>query len=288
MKLDRIKASGPGTRVKRLEALVLLFGCIAFGYAFTFVHGATPAGDVVPEFAPTETNETAQDFSKFQHSNPMHTRLPCLLCHKRAEGLTTPKMPGHMPCAGCHVQQFSDNTSPMCTICHTSTGVKPFPQLRSFNIQFNHAKHLSQTNCATCHRSTRRGVAFSVPSGANAHVTCFQCHGPRTEVGGKNIGSCGECHQSGRPVRGSDWAKAFAENFSHQEHIRQGNMNCATCHTVRAGAARGKQVSAPAASMHFAPPGSVSCGGCHNNKRAFGPGDFTNCKRCHEGKTFKF
>ena len=29
------------------------------------------------------------------------------------------------------------------------------------------------------------------------------------------------------------------------------------------------------------------CSSCHNNKRAFGE-DFTQCKRCHEQRTFKF
>ena len=285
-KMQQSKDRVSGT--KRLEVAVLILAVLAFGYAFTIFPKNTSVEEPVADLTEPPTSSPAQDFSKFQHSNPMHTRLPCLLCHVRTEGATKPKFPGHMPCAGCHVQQFADNTNPICIICHTATSVKPFPALRSFNIQFDHASHIRQANCATCHKTSRRGVAFSVPSGANAHVTCFQCHGPRTEIAGRNIGSCSECHVPGRPVRGSEWAKAFTLNFSHQEHIRQGKMNCAACHTVRAGASRGRQVSAPAASMHFAPAGSLSCGGCHNNKRAFGPGDFTNCKRCHEGKTFKF
>lgn len=271
----------------RLKVAVVIIASAAFGYAFTVVPKTTSAGETYTENNGPSTIESVQDYSKFLHSNPMHERLPCLLCHVRSEGSTKPKLPGHMPCASCHVQQFAGNTSPMCNICHTATSVKPFPPLRSFGIRFDHNQHIRQTNCATCHKPSRREVAFSVPSGANAHITCFRCHGPRTEVGGQNIGSCSECHQPGRPVRASESAKAFTVNFSHQEHIRQGNMSCAVCHTVRAGA-RGKQVSAPAASMHFAPAGSLSCGGCHNNKRAFGPPDFANCKRCHEGKTFKF
>ncbi|MBK8464754.1 MAG: hypothetical protein IPL32_02905 [Chloracidobacterium sp.] len=272
----------------RLKLVVLIVACAAFGYGFTvFPKNTLDEKPSTENLVPIVSN-SAQNFSKFQHSNPMHSRMPCLLCHVRTEGSTTPKLPGHTSCAACHVQEFAGNTSQMCTICHTDTSVKPFPPLRSFNIKFDHSRHTRQTNCATCHRPSRRGVAFSMPSGANAHVTCFQCHGPRTEVAGRNIGSCSECHQPGRPVKGSEWAKAFTVNFSHQEHTRQGKMNCAACHTIRPGAARGKQVSSPAASMHFAGAGSVSCGGCHNDKRAFGPADFTNCKRCHEGKTFKF
>jgi len=287
-----VKAITPSTkstlsRIKRLQAAILLTGLVVFGYAFTTLQASTTGAEPIPESPTVEANEN-EDYSKFRHSNPMHSRLPCLLCHVRSEGRTTPKMPGHMPCASCHVQQFADNQSQLCIICHTPTGVKAFPPLRSFNVRFDHSKHLRQTSCATCHKPSRRGVALSVPSGASAHVTCFQCHGPRTEVGGRNIGSCAVCHQPGTPVRGSDWAKAFSVNFSHQEHARKGAGSCSTCHTVQAGSARGRQVTAPTAAMHFARAGKPSCATCHNNRRAFGAEDFANCKRCHEGKTFKF
>jgi c(7)-type cytochrome triheme protein len=165
--------------------------------------------------------------------------------------------------------------------------VKSFPPLRSFGVKFNHGMHVRQTGCASCHRSNRGGVGFSIPSGANAHATCFTCHGPQTTIGGRNIGSCGTCHTPGSPSRASDQAKAYSLNFSHREHLR-GKTDCPTCHTVLAGSSRGRQVTEPAAAMHFPPAGRTSCGTCHNNKRAFGPPDFNDCKRCHEGKGFTF
>lgn len=229
------------------------------------------------------------DYSRFMHANPSHSRLPCLLCHRRDDNSARMRFPGrpdHLPCAGCHTQQFSDPSSPMCNICHSNkeTGaLRAFPPLRSFRVKFDHGKHLRQTNCATCHKPTRRGVAFSMPRGASAHVTCFQCH-----TANKPLGACNICHTPGRPVRASESAKAFAVNFSHQEHARRGSMNCSTCHTVRAGAARGRQVSSPVAAMHFAPARSQSCAACHNGKRAFGANDFSNCKKCHERDSFKF
>ncbi|MBK8302994.1 MAG: cytochrome c3 family protein [Chloracidobacterium sp.] len=87
---------------------------------------------------------------------------------------------------------------------------------------------------------TNRHVAasLSIPSGASAHRTCFQCHGPQTETGGRNIGSCSTCHQPGRLVRTSENAKAYGVNFSHQEHLSRGKTNCASCHNVLAGGAR--------------------------------------------------
>jgi c(7)-type cytochrome triheme protein len=240
------------------------------------------------EALPIEFESQIGDFSRFQHSLPQHNRMPCLLCHKRDDNSTAPKLPGHMPCAGCHTEQFANNNSNICKICHTNpqTGsVKRFPQLRSFNARFDHAKHLRTTNCATCHKPAQRGVALSIPAGFNAHTSCFQCHSSNAQ---ENMSSCGTCHQPGRLTRTSESARAFAVNFSHAEHGARQSLNCATCHTVRAGMARGRQVTAPQASMHFPPGRTQSCATCHNNRRAFGGDDFSDCKRCHEGNRFRF
>jgi c(7)-type cytochrome triheme protein len=247
--------------------VVFLLCCSGFGYFL--IH-------------PTKAQET--DFSRFKHSNPTHTRLPCLVCHVRGDNSGTMKYSGHIPCASCHQQQFAEgNKSAICTICHTATGVKRFPSLKSFNARFDHAKHLSQANCASCHKSARGGVGFSIPSGANAHTSCFQCH---TASSGNVMSSCGTCHQPGSPSRTSEWAKAYTTSFTHSKHLQ--TMNCASCHTVKAGLGRGKQVSSPLTSMHFAPKNTPSCGACHNNKKAFGGEDFSDCKRCHRGTSFKF
>lgn len=274
---------------RRFELIVLIAGCFLLAAMFIFGSKASViADDPLDSYTIAETE--AQDYSRFRHSNPMHARMPCLLCHKRDDNSAAPKLSGHLPCSGCHTQQFADSGSQICTICHTNvqTGAtKRFPPLRSFNVRFDHARHLRQTNCATCHKPSRRGVALSMPSGIGGHTTCFQCHGPRTEIGGQSIGSCGTCHQPGRPGRNSDWAPAFAKNFNHAEH-RVRNLNCSSCHTVRTGMARGRQVSKPAASMHFASSRTQSCATCHDNKTAFGGRDFADCKRCHQGPSFKF
>ena len=237
------------------------------------------------------TNSIADspELAKFRHSNRYHSELSCLICHRRDNNsarITLPGKEGHTPCIGCHTQQFENNNSPICTICHTNSekgSIKRFPPLRSFNVRFNHAKHLRSANCATCHKPTRRGVALSIPAGAKAHSTCFQCHSSKAS---HNMSSCSLCHQPGRrPGRISESAKAFAVNFSHRKHIR---TNCSACHRILKNAPRGKQVTAPIAAMHFAPRKAQSCATCHNNKRAFGGDDFADCKRCHTGKNFTF
>ena len=225
----------------------------------------------------------AQDFSRFRHSDATHTRLPCLVCHTRNDNSAAMRFPGHIPCASCHQAQFADNTNPICMICHTTTDLKRFPGLKSFNARFDHATHLRQTNCASCHKPNRRGVGFSIPSGRGAHSSCFQCH---TASASNEMASCGTCHQPGSPPRTSDWAKAYTTSFSHSSHLR--SMNCASCHMVRTGMGRGRQVTSPLTSMHFAPRGAASCANCHNNRRAFGGDDFNDCKRCHRGNSFKF
>lgn len=269
------------------EVLVMLGGILFFGYALVVGFAGKIETSASPEAnVPVTTQD--KDYSKFTHTNAFHSRLPCLLCHRRDDNSAQIRFPGkidHLPCTGCHSLQFSDPASPICTICHTNadTGaMKRFPGLRSFGFKFDHSRH-TRTNCATCHKVDRGGVARSIPSGPSAHNTCFQCHTSRTAMG-----SCNICHQSGRLVRTSESAPAFRKSFSHAKHLVAKSVNCATCHSLRPGAGRGRQMSAPLVSMHFAPPESLSCGGCHSGKRAFGPDDFANCKRCHIGNRFRF
>ncbi len=240
--------------------------------------------------------EAGVDYSKFKHETGNHARLPCLLCHRRetnAAQLTRPGGSGHVPCAGCHAQQFADPASPVCTICHTDTQsgkLKPFPRLRSFNMRFDHAVHAraGRTTCATCHRPARGGVAMTIPSGLSAHVTCFRCHDSRASSGERDISSCGTCHAPGRHIRMSQAAPAFRVGFSHAKHGRSEGLTCNQCHRVRSGVARKLQVSSPRPLNHHAAPAAFSCMTCHNGKRAFGGDDFSACKRCHTGRTWRF
>ena len=229
----------------------------------------------------------ATDFSQFKHDNRNHARLPCLLCHRRENNSPQPTLPGkaaHAPCVGCHAQQFSNPASEICTICHTdaqSGKVKAFPALRSFDARFDHSKHTG-TACATCHRRSRGGIALSIPSRTNAHVTCFSCHTPNAQSNGRNISSCSTCHQLGRLVRTSEQAPAYRIGFSHTNHDASEKLGCAACHQVR-----GRQVSAPSPLNHHARAGAFSCASCHNGQQAFGGDDFSVCKRCHKGSAWR-
>jgi c(7)-type cytochrome triheme protein len=258
--------------------------------AFADEEAALVAHSAVAESA--EAGPQGADYSRFNHTNPEHARLPCLLCHRRADNSPRPTLPGHQPCAGCHQQQFAEGPGPVCSICHTrpeGPGVKSFPPLKTFNVRFDHARHNAggarpREGCAACHRPLRGGVALSIPAGFAAHSNCYQCHTPRAQSGGRDISSCGACHEVGRHRRTPTTARAFAVGFSHAAH-RKG-LGCADCHSVRAGAPQGRQVTSPQPSMHHASPRAQSCMTCHNDRRAFGGDDFRDCTRCHKGGTW--
>jgi c(7)-type cytochrome triheme protein len=285
---------------RALSLAVLCAGLLLF-VAVMALDSRTSARTTPVEAAPAFPTEAAAaepqglDFSKFGHTNPQHARLPCLLCHQRTDNAARPKRPGHTPCAGCHAQQFADQSSPICTICHTSppnAALKGFPPLRTFSVRFDHATHTGagarSADCATCHRPERRGVALSIPAGTSAHTTCFQCHTPRAQGrAGQDISSCGACHRLGRYARTPETAAAYRVNFSHSAHTSKG-LACAECHTVRPGAAQRRQVTSPQPLMHHASPGARSCMTCHNDKRAFGGEDFKDCTRCHRGDAWHF
>lgn len=277
--------------------LGLIFVCILIGLiAVTiFSSGAAFSMPNLPAQSPQAQMQFPEglDYSKFQHSSRNHSRLPCLLCHRRDSNAAVPKRPGasgHLPCAGCHAQQFTNSDSPICTICHTdvkSGALKPFPHLRSFRMKFDHSRHVSMgsVNCATCHRPSRAGVAMSIPAGFNAHTTCYRCHTPRAQSGGRDISSCGTCHQLGGYARTPESAAAFKFSFSHAKHQK---VTCNECHQVRAGMPQRKQVTAPEPLNHHATGRAQSCMTCHDGKRAFGGEDFAVCKRCHTGPTWHF
>jgi c(7)-type cytochrome triheme protein len=277
LSLDKPRARG---RRRVLSLSLLIGGCLAL--ALPLLLEARASGPV-------------GDFSKFSHTSAQHARLPCLLCHTRAASTPRPSLPGHARCAGCHAGQFADPASPICTICHTSPqsgAVKSFPPLRTFNATFDHAKHARgaarpRAGCAACHTPVRGGVALSIPARLGAHSTCFQCHTPRAQFAGRDISSCGTCHRVGRLARTPTSAPAYRVNFSHAEHAAA-DLGCADCHAVRPGMPRGRQVTSPLPSQHHASRRATSCMTCHDNKRAFGGDDFSDCKRCHEGNTWRF
>jgi c(7)-type cytochrome triheme protein len=246
-------------------------------------------------------SSAVQDYGNFLHSSASHSKLNCASCHKRTDNSAIPQFPGHKACADCHFAQFVTPQIPMCNICHSSlSGGNPplrgFPTRfkESFNAKFDHAQHSTgearpASNCAACHTaSQQRGVAMTIPGGIVAHNNCYQCHSPGKTFGGRDISSCATCHETAGYRRTSTNSTAFNTGFSHAKHGPRQRLNCADCHTLRAGLPQGRQVTSPRAAQHFSAGSTRSCASCHNNRRAFGEEDFDDCKRCHTGQTFSF
>lgn len=242
------------------------------------------------------------DYSKFLHSSQKHSSLACNSCHERTDNSATPRFPGHKACTDCHRSQFTTPQVPMCTICHTdiSSGnppLKNFPASfnEPFNVKFDHAQHMNgaarpQRGCSGCHSSPiNRGVGLSIPANLAAHNGCYTCHTPSSKSSaGREIASCGVCHDQ-KPYRPTITnARGYRYAFSHADHGAREKLACTDCHRSTAGAPQTRQVSSPTAAEHFVNTGSTTCLTCHNGKRSFG-GDlaFKDCKRCHAGSTFR-
>lgn len=257
---------------------------------------------VVASIASVSAQEPGADYANFKHTSAKHTSLACTSCHQRtADNSIQPRFPGHAACTSCHLAQFVTPAVPLCSICHVDVKsapppLKAFPTVfkESFNVKFDHAQHMSgsarpRNGCAACHdRPLNRGVGFSIPARLGAHAGCYSCHTPASRSArGNDIASCGVCHEARSFARSSTNARAFRVGFKHSEHGARQRLNCSECHNVLPGASQSRQVSSPQAAEHFAGR-AMSCATCHNGRRSFG-GDlaFADCKRCHEGATFR-
>ena len=251
---------------------------------------------------PNSAQGPENDYSRFIHTSQRHASLACTACHTRSgDNSTVPRFPGHDACTKCHLAQFVTPNVPMCVICHSdvktaSAPLKAFPAKfnESFNVKFDHSQHMSGSarpanGCQSCHgRSTARGAALVIPVGLNAHSGCYSCHTPSSKTpAGREMASCGVCHDAKSYSRTSTNARSFRYAFSHAQHGRRERLDCADCHRLTAGAPQSRQVSSPAPAEHFAAGGST-CFTCHNGKRSFG-GDlaFKDCARCHRSSTFR-
>lgn len=243
------------------------------------------------------------DFSNFKHTSQRHASLACTACHTRtADNSATPRFPGHKACTSCHLSQFVTPNVPMCAICHTDVNnsnppLKAFPTRfkESFNSKFDHVQHNTgagrpPSGCASCHtRLGGRAAALSIPASISAHNQCYSCHTPASKSSaGRELASCGVCHDVKAYSRTSTNARAFRYAFSHAKHGNAQRLGCADCHRLTAGLPQSRQVSSPATAEHFPATRGLTCLTCHNGNRSFG-GDlaFKDCRRCHTSATFR-
>ena len=242
------------------------------------------------------------DYSHFKHTSARHTSLACASCHQRSDNSAIPRFPGHKACISCHSGQFVTSNTPMCIICHTDVNssnppLRSFPTKfnESFNVKFDHAQHMTgaarpPAGCSACHsRTGGRAAALGIPASMSAHNQCYSCHTPSSKSqSGREIASCGVCHDQKSFGRTTTSARSFRFAFSHAKHGGAQRLACADCHLLSAGAAQTRQVSSPSPLEHFASTRGLTCLTCHTGKRSFG-GDlaFKDCRRCHSSASFK-
>jgi c(7)-type cytochrome triheme protein len=243
---------------------------------------------------------SAQDYSRFLHTSAKHASLACKDCHQRNDNSARPTLPGHKACTSCHLTQFTTAAIPMCSICHTSVNgddppLKPFPDRfqEGFNTKFDHAQHMTgaarpRNGCNSCHNaSLRRGAAMTIPVGISAHNGCYSCHTPNAQANGRDLASCGVCHDAKGYSRTSTDSVAFRYAFSHSTHSSRQRLNCTDCHNYTRGLPQKRQVSSTRTLEHF-PVGANTCASCHEGRRSFGGDlDFKNCAKCHPGQSFR-
>src|SRR5215208_7028825 len=188
------------------------------------------------------------DYSKFLHNSQRHSSLACNSCHERTDNSATPRFPGHKACTDCHRSQFTTPQVPMCTICHTdiSSGnppLKNFPTSfkEPFNVKFDHVQHnlaaaRPQRGCPACHGSPiNRRVGLSIPANLAAHNGCYTCHTPSSKSSaGREIASCGVCHEQRAYRPTSTNARAYARGFSHADQDARERLACTDCHRLKA------------------------------------------------------
>lgn len=286
----------------RWVGLALISGLCFAGLASAFTSPKHEPRDLDWTTSPTFAQGPELDYSTFKHSSQKHATLACTSCHTRSDNAASPRFPGHKACTDCHLSQFVTPNVPMCSICHVDVNsgnppLKGFPTRfnEPFNVKFDHAQHNTgaarpANGCVTCHaRVGGRAAALSIPAGLSAHNQCYTCHTPNSRSSsGKEIASCGVCHDQKSYSRTSTNARAYRYAFSHAKHGRGQRLDCADCHRLTAGMPQSRQVSSPVASEHFPVSRGMTCLTCHNGKRSFG-GDlaFKDCRRCHTATSFR-
>lgn len=286
------------------RACLAVGACVIAAFAVASLPGGRGAAFNVGAHAGAAPSAIAarddEDFSKFSHASPRHASLACASCHARsADNSAQPRLPGHKSCTGCHLPQFVTPNARLCFVCHSTLegenpAVKIFPAIRSFAARFDHAQHGAGAarppqGCAACHQpAARRSAALTIPAGFAAHSNCYTCHTPDARSGGRDIATCGACHRASEHFfRTTTLAPAFRIGFSHAAHASRQRLSCADCHRARDGLPQSRQVSSPLAAEHSQSARAQSCMTCHDNRRAFGDADFRDCRRCHQGRTFR-
>jgi c(7)-type cytochrome triheme protein len=208
-----------------------------------------------------------------------HAEILCGACH--TGGPAKPAI-----CSGCHNLPTADvpMASMTCRECHLKEQVvqpivgcaKCHPGMGGLHKKAAH----KDAGCASCHLPHRWSP--------EPRETCLTCHGDKKE---HNPGpACAECHDfkaaagapktaAGKPAAitfPADASSPGAVTFDHAKHLAKG-ATCADCHPKYFKMQKG------GAKFTMDDMGKgMTCGACHNGKKAFGVEDGDKCMSCHK------
>jgi hypothetical protein len=225
--------------------------------------------------------------SPFNHTRKEHQTKTkdCGFCHQRLDNSVTPVFPGHSACIECHAKDFTNTSSQMCIVCHTSPvdakGTRiSFPaKMSEFGIKsFSHKQHMdpkkmageSETpKCSACHQSTE-GAAASFPN----HQQCYSCH---IHQANQKLGECGICHADAklalRFIKGGPTLGLY--NFKHGSHTKK--ASCDRCHRQTETAPNQVRADIQTISAGRGQRHTSACWSCHVQAKE------SVCTKCHRG-----
>jgi hypothetical protein len=99
-------------RRRRAVRLVALAAAV-FGLASLIFIAYSNESSAMPA-AENTTATLTQDYTRFPHDTPQHTRMPCLVCHVRNDNGAAMRYPGHIPCSSCHQSSSPRETAIRC------------------------------------------------------------------------------------------------------------------------------------------------------------------------------
>lgn len=148
---------------------------------------------------------------------------------------------------------------------------------------FDHKTHTMEAGleCSSCHDdifSMQRGTAvkskkFTMQAMAEG-AFCGACHDGDTAFSTET--NCMACHgASEEPII---WEKPTKAAFSHNQHVEDFGLECASCHSTVFAMKKGAAESSGDFTMAAFAEGKY-CGTCHNGDDAFSAA--TQCESCH-------
>ena len=191
----------------------------------------------------------------------------------------------HRPCQGCHAAEFRTQGQEICLSCHLRNDpFRPNP-LRLPTVassewrmpdasEIPHPAHQAAgVPCATCH-ANESGVTPRPPE--LGHAVCAKCHvaegTPKKLSQGTpvTLDQCAACHvPSSEPEPRDTTSRPWStrDRFRHDDDHRT-PQSCPTCHFQNGAAA-------------LTLPTMLSCGSCHDGRKAFKIVGQKECARCH-------